>query len=155
MTYRWRHYWQIHMSFRKNHQLRILYGVIGAFKGWNREKTTPNEEEKSALSPRQCAVSQVNHNNGQIARIALWIASSSTVFSASGSQLLLPVYWSKTNVPEKEIWLQWRCYCRNWIVFWGQKWIFLQKGYQNVKEALEWMYHSWRRLCWWMKSNFA
>ena len=28
------------------------------------KKTTPSEEEKSALSPRQCAVSQVDRNNG-------------------------------------------------------------------------------------------
>ena len=37
-----------------------LYGVIGAFEGRNCEKTTPNEEGKSALSPRECTVYKSN-----------------------------------------------------------------------------------------------
>ena len=49
----------------------IIYGVIGAFEGRNCGKTTSNEEEKNALSPKQCTVSQVGYNNGKIARIAL------------------------------------------------------------------------------------
>ena len=48
----------------------ILYVVIGAFERRNREKTTPNAEQKSALPPRQYTVSQVDHNNGKIAQIA-------------------------------------------------------------------------------------
>ena len=35
------------------------------------KKTTPNEEGKSALSPREYTVSQVVRNNVEIARIAL------------------------------------------------------------------------------------
>ena len=62
----------------------MLYGAIGAFEGRNCEKTTPNEEEKSALSLRQCTVLQVDRYNGKIAWIALWIVSPSTVFFGSG-----------------------------------------------------------------------
>ena len=42
-------------------------------------------EEKSALSPTQCTVSQVRCNNGKTTWIALWIASALTLFSRSGS----------------------------------------------------------------------
>ena len=72
---------------------------------WELQKTTPNGEEKSALSPRQYTVSQVDRNNGKIARIALQIASPTTVFSGSHSQQLLPVCRPKKNAPGKEIWL--------------------------------------------------
>ena len=40
------------------------------------KKTTTNEEAKSALSLRQCTVSQVNCNDGKTTWIALWIASA-------------------------------------------------------------------------------
>ena len=49
------------------------------------KKRPQMKKKKSALSPRQCTVSQVDRNNGKIARIALWIASPSTVSSGSGS----------------------------------------------------------------------
>ena len=94
---------------------------IGAFEERNCEKTTPNEEEKSALSPRQCTVSQVDRNNRKISRIALWITSSSTVFAGSGSQWLVPVCKPKKNSPGKKIWLQWRSDSRIWSVSWGQR----------------------------------
>ena len=140
---------------KKNRQQRILCGVIGAFEGRNCEKTTLNEEEKSALSLKQCIVSQDVRNNNKIARIALRISSPSTVFSGSGSQRLLPARRPKSNAPGKEIWLEWRSDCRNWSLFWGQRQIVPQKRHRNIREALEWMYHSWRRLYWWMKPNFA
>ena len=85
------------------------------------KKATTNEKKESALSPRQCTVSQVDHNKGKIAQIALWIASPSTLLSGSGSQRLLPVCRPKKNAPGIEIWLQWRSYCRNCSVFWGQR----------------------------------
>ena len=86
--------------------------------------------EKSALSPRQWTVSQV--------------------FSGSSSQRILTVCRPKKNGPGKEIGLQWSNDSRNCSIVWGQRKIVLQKRHRNVREALEWMYHSWRRLCWWM-----
>ena len=105
----------------KNHQLRILYGVIGAFKERNCKKMTPNEQEKSALSPKQCTASQVDRNDVKITWIALWIAFPSTVFSGSVSQWLLPVYKPKKNTPGNETWLQLRSGSWNWSAFWGQR----------------------------------
>jgi hypothetical protein len=67
------------------------------------KKTTSHEEEKSALSPRQCTVSQVDRNDGQIARIGLQIASTPPLFSSFGSQLLLPVRRPEKNARRKEI----------------------------------------------------
>lgn len=55
--------------------------VIGASEGIHREKMTWNEEEKSAISSRQCTVSEVGRNDGKTASILLWIASASTIFS--------------------------------------------------------------------------
>jgi hypothetical protein len=52
------------------HQQRVLHGVIGAFKWWNQEKNGPIWRKKSAVSSRQCTVSQINQNDGKIAWIA-------------------------------------------------------------------------------------
>ena len=67
-----------------------------------------NEEEKNALSPRQCTMSQVKHNNGKTTRISLRIASTTTLFTRTGPQWLLAVCRPQKNAPGKEIWLQWR-----------------------------------------------
>ena len=40
-------------------------------------------------------------------------------------------------------------------IFWGQRQILQQKSYQIVKEVLESVHYSRRRLCWWIKLNFA
>ena len=66
-------------------------------------------------------VTSWSQQNGKIARIELWIASPSTVFSGFGSEWLLPVCRPKKNAPGKEIWLQWRSDCQNWRVFWSQR----------------------------------
>ena len=58
------------------------------FEGRNRQKMATNEEEKSPLSPRQCNVSQVDLNDSKTSWIALWIASTHTLFSRSGPQWL-------------------------------------------------------------------
>jgi hypothetical protein len=44
-----------------------ITSVIEAFKRSNQEKTASFEEEKSAVSSRQCIVSQINQNDGKIA----------------------------------------------------------------------------------------
>ena len=68
-------------------------------------------------------------------------------------------YWLfadlKKIAPGKEIWLQWRSDIGNWGIFWGQRQTVLQKRHQIVREALELVYHLWRRLCWWIKLNFV
>ena len=57
----------------------------------NHQKTATNQERKGNLSPRQCTMSQVDHNNDKITWIALWIASAPTLFSRSGPQWILSV----------------------------------------------------------------
>ena len=97
--------------------------------------------KKSAFSPRQCTVSQVDCNNGKTTWIALWIASALILFSRDGSQWPLAVCRLQKNAPGKEIWLQWRSDIGNWGIFWGQRQIILQKRHQIVWEALESVYH--------------
>ena len=95
------------------------------------KKTATSEEEKSALSPRQCTVSQVDHNDGKTTCIAFWIASAPTLFSRSSPQELLAVCRPQKNAPGKEIWFQWRSDIRNWGRFWGQRQIVQQKKASN------------------------
>ena len=67
-------------------------------------------------------------------------------------------YWLFTDCKrmfQGKIWLQWRRDIGNWDVFWGQRQIVLQKRHWIVREALKSVYHPRRRLCWWIKSNFA
>ena len=108
-----------------------------------------------ALSPRQCTMSRVDHNDSKTTWIALQIAFAPTLFSRSGPQRLLAVFRPQKNAPGKEIWLQWRSDIENWDTFWDQRQIVLQKRHQIVWEALELVYHPRTRLCWWIKSNFA
>ena len=114
------------------------------FEGRNCQKTATNEEGKSALSPRQCTMSQVDCN--KTTWIALQIASTPTLFSRSGLQWLLAICRPQKNAPGKEIWLQWRSDIGNWGLFWGQRQIVLQKMHRIVREALESVYHPRRRL---------
>ena len=111
-------------------------------------------KKKSALSTRQCTVLQVDCNDGKTTWIALWIASTPTLFSKSGPQQLLAVYRPQKNDPGKEIWLQWKSDIGNWGIFWCQRQIVRQKRHWIVREALESVYHP-RRLCWWINSNFT
>ena len=106
-----------------------------------KEKSPKNGHKwrKSVLWPRQSTMSQVDRNDGKATWIALWIASIPTLFSRSGPQWLLAVYRPQ-NIPEKEIWLQWR--------------IVQQKKHWILWQVFESVYHP-RRLCWWIKSNFA
>ena len=124
---------------------QILYRIIDAFERKKLQKMVKNKEI-SALSPRQCTVLQVSHNNIKTKWIALWITSISTLFSRSGPQRLLAVCKPQKYAPEKEIWLQWRTDIRNWGVFRGQRQILQQKRDQIVREALEPVYHPRRRL---------
>lgn len=48
------------------HQQRTLLWMVGAIEKGNYGKETSNEEEQSALPPRQCTVSQVKGNKGQL-----------------------------------------------------------------------------------------
>ena len=88
-------------------------------------------EEKSALSPRQCFVSQVDCNNGKTTWIALKIASAPTLFSKSGHQWLLAVCRPQKNAPGKEIWVQWRSDIRN---FETKDKLFYKKGIELLEK---------------------
>ena len=41
---------------------------------------------------------------------------------------------------------------RIWDVFWRSRQIILQKRYWNVRKTLDWLHHSSRELCWWIKT---
>ena len=116
---------------------------------------TTNEEEKRALSRRQCTVSQVNRNDDATTWIALQIASAPTLFSRSGPQLQMAVSKPQKNVLGKEILHQWRSDIGNWGIFWSQRQIILLKRHWIFREALELVYHPKSRLCCWIKSNFV
>ena len=107
------------------------------------------KKKKSAFSLRSCTISQVDCNDGESTWTALQIASTPTLFFRSGPQWLLAVCRLQKNASEKEIWLQWISDIGNWGVFWGQRQIFLQKRHRNVREALESVYHSRKRLDEW------
>ena len=51
----------VYLEKRGSINSEYYYSIIGAFEGRNRQKTAANEE-KSALSPRQCTVLQIDHN---------------------------------------------------------------------------------------------
>ena len=107
---------------RKNHQLQILYSIIGAFEGRNRKKTATNKEKKyqdNALC--QKLITTI----AKITWIVLRIASAPTLFSISSPHRLLAVCRPQKNAPGKEIWLQWRIYIGNCGIFWGQRQIVL------------------------------
>ena len=108
-------------------------------------KKNSHKEKKGALSPRQCTVSRVDHNDSKSTWIALLIASGPTLLYRSGFQWLLAVCRPQKNAPGKEIWLQWRSDIRNWGVFCRQRQILLQKRHRIVKEALESAYNPRRR----------
>ena len=110
--------------------MRILYNIIVAFESRNRQNTAKNEEEKSALSSRQITMSQVDRNDGKTTWTSLQIASATTLFSRSGPQRLLAVCRPQKNASGKEIWLQWSD-IGNWVVFWDQRLIVLQKKALN------------------------
>ena len=97
---------------KKNYQLWMLYCIIGAFEGRNYQKTVTNKEEKSALSPRQCTVSQIDRNDGKTIWIAHRTASIATLLSRSRPQEQLAV----CRTPGKEILFQWRNDKGNWGV---------------------------------------
>ena len=62
-------------------------------------------KKKSSLLPRQCTVSQIDRSDSKTIWIALWTASTPTLFSRSGPQQLLAICRSQKNAPGKEIWL--------------------------------------------------
>ena len=123
-----------------------LYSIIGTFEGRNLQITATNKEEKSAPSPRQCTVSQVDHNDSKTTW-KLRIASAPSLFSRAGSQGLLAVCRPQKNAPGKEIWFQWKSDIGNWGVFSGQRQFVRQKKHRNDREAFQSVYHHRERLC--------
>ena len=91
----------------------------------------PKWRRKSALSQRQCIMSQVDRNDCKTTWIALRITSAPTLFSRSGPQKLLAVCRPQKNSPGKEIWRQWRSDIGNWGVFRNQRRALLQKKALN------------------------
>ena len=115
---------------RKNDQYEISNSIIDAFEGRNGKKTATNEEEKSALSPKQCTVSQVDCNDGKTTWIALWIASIPTLFSRS----VLPgttgcLQTSKECSRERDL-----APMKKW--YWKLRCILRPKTNRSIKKAL-------------------
>ena len=100
---------------------------------------------KSALSPRQCTMSQFDRNNGKLHDLHFVLLKHPTY-----SPYLPPSDYCITqkSAPGEEIRLQWRSDIGNWGVFCGQRQILQQKRHRIVREALESVHHPKRRLCW-------
>ena len=77
-------------SVEANDQWRLLRSLIGPFQQYFKEKTSPFDEEESALPSRQCS-SHVSSTNGQIQRILLRIVSPSSIFARFSLLRLFPV----------------------------------------------------------------
>jgi hypothetical protein len=86
-----------------DHQQLVLHSIFGAFKRWNQEKKGPIWRKKSAVSSRQCSVSHINQNDGNITWIRLRIASPFIVISRSGLQWLFSVCRPEKNACWEEI----------------------------------------------------
>ena len=91
-----------------------------------KEKITKNSHKwrKSALSRRQCSVSQRQN----------YMNCTSNCFRTHPvlqvwHPWLLAVCRPQKNAPGEEIWLQWRSDIGNWGVFWGQKHRSTKKAY--------------------------
>ena len=100
---------------------------------WEIAKNGHKWKRKSALSPRQGNMSLVYRNDDKTTWIALWIASTSSLFTKSDPQQLLAVGRPQKNASGEEIWLQWWSDIGNWGGFWGQK-IVLQKGIELLEK---------------------
>lgn len=74
----------------------------------NHEKATSHAKEQRTVSPGQCTLSQVYENNRGIEWNTLWVASSDTVFSSTGSQQLFTSCRPQTDSPGENIWLKGR-----------------------------------------------
>ena len=90
------------------------------------------KEEKTALSSRQCTVSQVDRNGGKTIGIPLQITSVLNLFSRFGPQLQLAISRPRKNGQRKEIWLQWRSDVGNCGVFDAKS--FDKKGMELVEK---------------------
>nr|XP_040583488.1 protein GVQW3-like [Lepeophtheirus salmonis] len=87
-------------------KLQEIVVTLNLSKGRNYPEKTSFEEEKDALSQKQCTVSQVNKNNPKIGRIGYRIDTAPTVFSRSGPQRLLALRRTQKDDPWEEIWLR-------------------------------------------------
>jgi len=74
-------------------------------------------EEENALPSRQCTDSHMSSTDGQIQRIPLRIASSSSIFARFSFLRLFPVSKSKEMVRKKEIHHQRAAHRRNRDLF--------------------------------------
>ena len=98
-------------------------------------KMATNKEEKSALSPRQYTLSQVNRNDGKTTWIALWIASAPHPHLYSPDlvpQQLLAVFRHQKNAPGKDL-----APMKKWYQKLRPKTNCSTKRYRIVREALK------------------
>ena len=109
---------------------------------------------KSASSPIQCTMSQVDCNNGKITWIAFQIASAPTLFFRSYPQQLLALCR-----PQKV--LQGKRFGSNEEVISETEAYFETKDKSVYKKGIELLENHWNQFitlegdCWWIKSNFA
>ena len=92
------------------------------------KKRPQMKKKKSALSPRQCTVSQVNRNDSKTTWIALQMVSALTLFSRSGPQQLLAVCQPQKNAPGKEIGSNEKVISETEVYFEAKDKLFYKKG---------------------------
>lgn len=110
---------------RRSHQQRGVW-IIVANEEANGGMGASNEEDHSALPPRQCIMSQVNENDGQVERTTLWTTFPPSVFFRSALLLLATTNCSLKNAffwglwaPRKGMCFKWRGRQRNGALFWS------------------------------------
>ena len=102
-----------------------------------KKKKSHKWRRKSALLPRQCTVSQVDHNDGKTTWTALWIASAPTLFSRPGPQWLLAVCRPQKNATGERDLAPTKKWYRKLRRILKLRQIVLQKRHCIVREVLE------------------
>ena len=119
-----------------------------------RKKSSKNDHKwrrKSVLSPRQCT----DCNDGRTRWIAFQTASTPTLFSRSSPQRVLAVSRPQKMLQGKRFDLKKEVISETEVYFETKDKLSNKKRHWIVREALESVYHHRKRLCWWIKSNFA
>ena len=101
----------------KGRTINSEYNISGAFEERNRKKTATNQEEKSAHSPRQCTMSQINQNDTKTTGIAFRIASRTRSILDIWPPVTTGCLQTSKECSRKEIWLLRRSDIENWGVF--------------------------------------
>ena len=147
---RWARYFVHQLPWeRKNHQLWILYSIIGEFEGRNHQKMATNEEEE-----KKCSFTKTMHC------VTKLIATMAKLHELHFELFLHPPYSTGCMQTSRECSSE-RDLAPMKKLYWKLRRILRPKKnhstkrHQNVREMLKSAYHPRKKLCWWIKSNFA